>query len=1136
MSDNPLAGQTVQIGSAGGLVFDVTFDSSVADAPAGFTSAITDAIEYYESVFTNAITINLDVGWGEIGGQPLEGGAIGESESYLDAVSYSQLVSALTANATTADQLSAVASLPGTSPTGGDVFAVATSEAKALGLLSANDTALDGDIGFNSNLPYTFNPNDRAVPGEYDLIGVAEHEITEVMGRIAGLDQDGFYAPQDLFRYASPGVRELVAGQPAYFSPDGGVTDLNNFNSNLGGDQGDWAGSAGDDSYDAFSDSGVANLVSIADLREMNVLGYTLAPGAIPAISPDGALLQAGSGGGSLGTDAGTWTFGSATDAYGNAVLLNGAPAGSGYSTELEVANGGQVYAETQGSWWEWTGSIWTEVGNPNQLTTTPAALNVAENAAATPIGILAPSDANYLAAQLGVTVAGLPSDGTVYLSDGVTAVTVGEGLTVAQLTGLEFAPTPGLATGSASFTYTVADPAGLSTSGSATLSIGGGSGPPPGNSPAGSLLPAGSGGSLVTNAGTWTFGTLSDSYGSNILLNGAAAGGGYATELEIANGGQVYAGSSGQWWQWTGSTWTGVGNPNQLTTIPAALSVAENAAATPIGIAAPSDANYSAGQLSVTVAGLPGDGTVLLSDGVTPVTVGEGLSVAALTGLEFAPTANLASESSTFGYTVSDPAGLSATGSATLAIGGPPGNSPDGSLLQAGSGGSLGTDAGTWTFGSATDAYGSAILLNGAPAGSGYSTELEIADGGQVYAETQGSWWEWTGSTWTGVGNPNQLTTTPAALNVAENAAATPIGILAPSDANYLAAQLGVTVAGLPSDGTVYLPDGVTPVTVGEGLTVAALTGLEFAPTPGLATGSASFTYTVADPAGLSASGSATLAIGGLPGNSPDGALLQAGSGGGSLGTDAGTWTFGSATDAYGNAILLNGAPAGSGYSTELEIADGSGVYAETQGSWWEWTGSTWTGVGNPNQLTTALVALNVAENAAATPIGIAPPSDANYTAAQLGVTVAGLPNDGTVLLSDGVTPVTVGEGLSVAALTGLEFAPTANLASGSSTFGYTVSDPAGLSATGSAVLAIGSSNGTFIYDPDAQNDSSGATGGMLDFGDAHWPDATTNPATSNAAWWHPGSRPTNGANPYTDFPTGEWALGTAGHWPTPS
>jgi hypothetical protein len=89
------------------------------------------------------------------------------------------------------------------------------------------------------------------------------------------------------------------------------------------------------------------------------------------SVSPDGTILMTGSGG-SLATSAGTWTFGTATDAYGNSILLNGQPAGDGYSTELEVANSGHVYAGSNGQWWEWSGSSWSMSGDPSGSPSSP--------------------------------------------------------------------------------------------------------------------------------------------------------------------------------------------------------------------------------------------------------------------------------------------------------------------------------------------------------------------------------------------------------------------------------------------------------------------------------------------------------------------------------------------------------------------------------------------------------------------------------------------------------------------------------------------------------------------------------------------------------------------------------------------
>src|SRR5438067_3934329 len=112
-------------------------------------------------------------------------------------------------------------------------------------------------------------------------------------------------------------------------------------------------------------------------------------------------------------------------------------------------------------------------------LTTTPDALTVEEDSGPTPIGILAPRDSQYAASRLTVKVTGLPTDGAIFLSDGVTAIYNGERLTVSQLTGLMFKPTVGLFGTTSTFTYTVSDPSGTTATGMATLSIAPDSMPP---------------------------------------------------------------------------------------------------------------------------------------------------------------------------------------------------------------------------------------------------------------------------------------------------------------------------------------------------------------------------------------------------------------------------------------------------------------------------------------------------------------------------------------------------------------------------------------------------------------------------------------------------------------------------------
>jgi len=317
-------------------------------------------------------------------------------------------------------------------------------------------------------------------------------------------------------------------------------------------------------------------------------------------------------------------------------------------------------------------------------------------------------------------------------------------------------------------------------------------------------------------------------------------------------------------------------------------VTVAENAASTALGIAAPTDPNYAAGQLSITAATLPTDGAVTLADGTTAVTTGQTLTGVQLTSLRFKPTPGLFNTSSTFTYTVSDPANNTATGTATLAIGPALGNpvlsSPTFTVAE--------NAATTLSIAAPTDPnYATGQLAVTATSLPGNGT-LTLADGtplaaGQALTSAQltglrfkptpglfnaNSAFGYTvsdpaGNASTGtatlaigpaLGNPVLSSST---LTVAGNAASTALGLAAPTDPNYAAKQLSITAASLPGDGTLTLADG-TAVTAGQALTSDQLTGLRFKPTPGLFNASSAFTYTVSDPA----NNAATLAIGPAP------------------------------------------------------------------------------------------------------------------------------------------------------------------------------------------------------------------------------------------------------------------------------
>ena len=260
------------------MQIDITYDSSVSDAPAGFETGVMAAVQYLESEFTNPVTINIDVGYGEIDGQALDPGDLGESYApqYL-LESYDSVKSALQIQGAPG-----ASTLPSSSPFSGSLY-LAQAEAQALGLTSEVSTSY---VGFSSTSPFSYAPNVTPASNEYYFIGVVEHEITEDMGRFSLLDeQPSFYSAVDLFRYSSPGVRDLTtggSGSTAYFSIDNGTTNLGTWNNQpSNGDLADWypegPAPGGNDAFNDYSSPGVVNIVSTSDITLMRALGWATA-------------------------------------------------------------------------------------------------------------------------------------------------------------------------------------------------------------------------------------------------------------------------------------------------------------------------------------------------------------------------------------------------------------------------------------------------------------------------------------------------------------------------------------------------------------------------------------------------------------------------------------------------------------------------------------------------------------------------------------------------------------------------------------------------------------------------------------------------------------------------------------------
>jgi hypothetical protein len=298
--------------------FDFAADTPQAERN-NYVNAVNTVINYFDSLFTNNVTLNIKFALGEryhsdngttityerMADINTPGSLLGASNTQYDIFDYATVRNRLLTKTDT-NQPAAYATLPVASPFGNDTFIFPVAEAKALGFTSPLSLAgYDGIVGTASEeelAPGGATADwTKAAPAngnQYYMIGSIEHELTEVMGRFA---RDGttvgnsppLYTIMDLFRYAAPGVRQTTNGDPAYFSIDNGNHFYYYWNTDLAaGDLGDWiqfvpvGTPPGNDPFNLNEDSGVINEISAFDLVNMNVLGWNLVPVVKPNPPP----------------------------------------------------------------------------------------------------------------------------------------------------------------------------------------------------------------------------------------------------------------------------------------------------------------------------------------------------------------------------------------------------------------------------------------------------------------------------------------------------------------------------------------------------------------------------------------------------------------------------------------------------------------------------------------------------------------------------------------------------------------------------------------------------------------------------------------------------------------------------------
>ena len=484
--------------------------------------------------------------------------------------------------------------------------------------------------------------------------------------------------------------------------------------------------------------------------------------------SPDGSVLV-----GSLQTLAGTWTFGAAYPwAPGNWYInLNGQSAAGGIGSELVVANDGQVYAlGTDDNWYVWQNGAWygsanplansgpsgpSEPSGPNTVVMsvgpggqyqTIAAAAAAADADSNPgnyydIRVMPGTYTNdfpYVTRPMTIEVDPNSAGGPVVLNATVALPNQkGIILTVASLTvnGLTF-------TGAQIDNSLGGNGAGIrdqNTAPGATLTI------------LNSTF-AGNQEGILTGANADQTVTVMN---SNFVNNGNPDINYFQHALYVGAAGSLTVSNSLFCGQLIGHN---IKSRAQVTTISGnqiydgAANAGCNAGSSSLAIDVPNGgvASISGNQI---IQGATSQNNKMVDYGEEGLAYGNnslvvsgnsftnsGISNAVGIWDPSCMTAQLSNNTFIGITTMVDPANC-----AVFTEGGP--ISPDGTVLTAGSNGSLTTAAGTWSFGGPAPRRPGEwlIVLNGSASNGGISAKLEVANRGQMYALTAfGTWWVW--------------------------------------------------------------------------------------------------------------------------------------------------------------------------------------------------------------------------------------------------------------------------------------------------------------------------------------------------------------------------------------------------------
>jgi hypothetical protein len=290
-------------GPASALTIIPTFDGSITNDPNGVAmqAAIKAAIQVLQTNIADNFTVYI-----HFTNDPSVD--LGQSMTWGGSYLYSDYLAALKSTAADANDTNALSQLPNgpTDPLiGGTNLHLTLALARHLGLdTGEGPDGFDSTISLNTTLMNFTRPPANAT--NYDMEGTVTHEMDEVLGTSSGLPNTNIIWAMDLFRYTTNLVRTFTTnGDNAYFSVDG--TNLwARFNTDPGGDYGDWWSSTGafwappgitphPQVQDAFGNQGTVEDLGPNELAMLDAVGWTLTS-PVPATAPNLWIVNNGAG------------------------------------------------------------------------------------------------------------------------------------------------------------------------------------------------------------------------------------------------------------------------------------------------------------------------------------------------------------------------------------------------------------------------------------------------------------------------------------------------------------------------------------------------------------------------------------------------------------------------------------------------------------------------------------------------------------------------------------------------------------------------------------------------------------------------------------------------------------------------